>query len=261
MWLAVFLFFFPLLWFALLSLKPPRLTFAAPPPLFFEPTLKAYIQTIFGGGFVQELWNSFAIAGGCTLLCMLFGIPAAYGFARFNFPGRRDTLIWLLSLRMAPPIAVLLPFYLLMRATGLVGTLTSMILINFVVNLPLFIWLLKDFFREVPVSLEESAMVDGCTRVQAVIRIALPLAAPGIVVATVFAFIFAWNEFLFALVFSSSDTQPLTVAAANFWTNVQLEWHLLAAVSTVTVLPPLLLAFLLGKYIVRGLTLGGVTAE
>lgn len=256
-WLATVVFLFPVVWFVLLSLKPPQLTFATPPAVVFKPTLEAYRETIFSG-YSKQLWNSCIVAGASTLFSLLLGVPAAYAFDRFTFRGRRDMLFWLLTVRMAPPIAVILPFYLVMRTLGLVGSRTSLILINLTVNLPLVIWLMKDFFNEVPHSLDESAMVDGGSRWQAFRQVVLPLATPGIVVSTVFAFIFAWNEFLFALVLSNVHTQTLTVAATSFWTNVQLQWNKLAAVAVVTILPPFVLAFVLGRYLIRGLTLGAV---
>lgn len=257
-WGATLLFLFPILWFALLSLKPPQLTFANPPAFLFIPSLAAYTETAFSTQTLQQLLNSLIVAGGSTLLSLLVGIPAAYAFSRFHFRGRRNLMFWFLSVRMAPPIAVLLPFYLLMRQLDLVGTHFAMILVNLTINLPLVIWMLKDFMSDVPDSLDESAMVDGCSRFKAFRLIVLPLAAPGIVVCTVFAFIFSWNEFLFAMVFSNVNTQTLTVGATNFWTNVQLEWHKLASVSIVTIMPPLLISFFLGKFLVRGLTMGAV---
>lgn len=257
-WAATLIFLFPLIWFSMLSIKHPQLTFATPPVFLFVPTFEAYREVIFEGAVIQQLLNSIIIAGGSTIACLILGIPAAYAFARFRFRLRRNLLFGFLSVRMAPPIAILLPFYLLMREFDLVGTRTSLILINLIVNLPLVIWLMRDFLNEVPESLDEMAMVDGCSRFQAFLRVVLPLAAPGIVVCTVFAFIFAWNEFLFALVFSNAHTQPLTVGATSFWTNAQLEWHKLAAVATITALPPLFLSFFLGKFLIRGLTFGAI---
>jgi len=256
-WVATLAFLFPVIWFLLLSLKSPDLIFATPPVFWFKPTLGAYRETILSG-YSNQLWNSLLVASGSTAVCLILGVPAAYAFDRFTFFGRKDLLFWMLSVRMAPPIAVVLPFYLVMRRLELVGTLTALILVNLTVNLPLVVWLMKDFFAEVPRSLDESALVDGATRLRAFVNIIFPLAAPGIVVSTVFAFIFSWNEFFFALILSSINSQTLTVAAASFWTNVQLEWHKLAAVSMVTILPPFLLAFLLGRYLVRGLTFGAV---
>jgi multiple sugar transport system permease protein len=257
-WFATLLFLFPILWFFLLSLKDPQLTFASPPVFFFTPTLQAYEEILFHSNAPKQLVNSLIVAGGNTLLCLALGVPAAYAFSRFRFRGRRDLLFTFLSVRMAPPIAVLLPFYLLMRNLNLVGTHLAMILINVTVNMPLVIWLMKDFFNEVSESLDEMAMIDGCSRFKAFWRIVLPLALPGIMVSTVFAFIFSWNEFLFALVFSNMHTQTLTVGTASFWTNVQLEWHKLAVAATMTIIPPLVLAISLGKMLIRGLTLGAV---
>jgi multiple sugar transport system permease protein len=258
LWIVILLFMFPLVWFLLLSIKPAELTFTVPPVFKFTPDFSAYRRTFIEGPYGKYLVNSLIIAGINTLVCFAIGLPAAFGLSRFAFPNKKEMLISILSVRMAPPIAVVLPFYLIMVKLRLVGSYIAPIVMHVTFNLPLLIWMMKGFMDDIPMELDESAMLDGCTKGTVLTRIILPLCTPGLVVSGTFCFIFSWNEFLFSMILTNLRTQPLTVATVGFWTTMQLLWNDLAAVAAVTVLPPLVVGILLRNFFIRGLTMGAI---
>jgi len=159
---------------------------------------------------------------------------------------------------MVPPIVVVLPIYLIWRKLGLLDTWIGVAIVYLTFNVPFTIWMLKSFIQEVPSTLDEAAMVDGCSRIQAFLRVVLPLCAPGLAVTGVFCFIFSWNEFLFALILTSRDAKTLTVGALDFWTNVTVQWNTIAAISTVALIPPMIVSYIFSKYLVKGMTLGAI---
>jgi multiple sugar transport system permease protein len=264
---------FPIYWTIVTSFKTSRAvnsrtpTFA--PWLDFEPSLQPF-RDIFGGGQgyatssmgpVGKLaWNSFAAATGSAIIAVVLGAMAAYALSRFRYRRwkNRDIAFWFVSQRMFPPVALVVPYFILFNFFGLLDRLPALILVYTAMNLPLVIWLLRDYFADLPIEIEEAALVDGASRFGAFFRIALPLALPGLVVAFLFAFVFAWNEFLFALTLTLDEAKTLPLQLAG---NVTLRgpryWDI-AAQGLVVMLPPLLVALLVGRYIVRGLTLGAV---
>jgi multiple sugar transport system permease protein len=273
--LVVFALFtlFPIYWTVITSVKPQSAV-AAPAPTFipwvqFQPTLQPF-RDIFGGGEgygvsgmgdVTRLFrNSFSAAFFSALIAVILGAMAAYALSRFRYRRWRnnDIAFWFISQRMMPPIALVVPYFILFGRVGLLDKVPVLIAVYAAMNLPLVIWLLRDYFQDLPIELEEAAMVDGSSRYGAFFRIALPLAIPGIVVAFLFAFVFAWNEFLFGLTLTVDQAKTLPVQLAG---NVTLRgpryWDI-AAQGLVVMLPPLLIALLVGRYIVRGLTLGAL---
>ncbi|MGH6915231.1 MAG: carbohydrate ABC transporter permease, partial [Geminicoccales bacterium] len=211
--LIVGFFLGPIVWILLLSVKPAALALQSPPVFWFEPTLREF-REVFGERslYPRFMLNSVIVAGGNTLLSLLLGLPAAYAFARLRFRLCHDLLVWILSVRIAPPIAVLLPFYLIMREIGLLDRHLALILIYLTFNLPFLVWIMKGFFEEVPIELEEAARMDGLSTLETFRAVVLPLVRPGIVITAIFAFIFSWNEFLFALVLTNQRAQTLPVA-------------------------------------------------
>lgn len=273
--LAVFAVFtiFPLYWMFITSVKPQGAV-ASPVPLFvpwlqYEPTLQPF-RDIFGegegygvsgmGNVVQLFRNSFLSAFFSALIATALGAMAAYALSRFRYRRwkNNDIAFWFVAQRMMPPIALVVPYFLLFGRVGQLDKITTLIVVFAASNLPLVIWLLRDYFEDLPIEIEEASMVDGTTQYGAFFRIALPLALPGLVVAFLFAFVFAWNEFLFALTLTIDQAKTLPVQIAG---NVTLRgpryWDI-AAQGLVVMLPPLVIALLVGKYIVRGLTLGAV---
>lgn len=269
---AVFAFF-PIYWTVVTAFKSPgEVTGGKPtfvPWLDFRPTLDPF-RGIFGSGSgyavanmgdVPALMrNSFVAAAGSGLLAILLGTSAAYALSRFRFQRWKndDIAFWIISQRMFPPIALVVPFFVLFNWLNILDNVGSLILVYTAMNLPLVVWLLRDYFRDLPVELEEASMVDGTSRLGAFFRIALPLTLPGLVVAFLFAFVFAWNEFLFAstLTFDKAKTLPVQIAG-NVTTTGPRYWDI-AAQGLVVMVPPLIIALLVGRYIVRGLTLGAV---
>jgi len=190
-------------------------------------------------------------------ISVLVGAPAAYAFARFR-TGGENLSFWVLSTRMFPPVASALPLFLVFRFLHLLDTHPALIIANTIFNLPFVIWLLKGFFEDLPVELEEAAVIDGTTIFGAFRRVALPLVAPGLVVTALFSFIFTWNEFMFALLFTRREVRTLTIIVPSLVGGHEILWGEIAAVGVVAIIPNVTLALLLQRFLVRGLTLGAV---
>jgi multiple sugar transport system permease protein len=252
----------PVYWLATISLKREVDQFAVPPRwLFFEPTLAHYYEIFFTRAFGTYLWNSVVVAVLSTALAMALGIPAAYALARIRMPhdAHERLAFWILSTRMFPPIVSIVPLFLMMHRLDLLDSRAALVLIYAAFNLPLVVWMMRAFFAEVPPELEEAAMVDGCGRMSAVVRVVLPVAAPGLTATAVLSLIFAWNEFLFALVLAQTDRAiTLPVGIAGQVTQYEIKWGAMSAAGVVAMLPVLLFAFLAQRYLVRGLSLGAV---
>ena len=199
--------------------------------------------------------NTTIIAVSSTLLSLVIGVPAAYSIARFK---QKAFSVIILAVRIIPGIMFLVPWYLLFTKIGLSGTYTSLILCYMLLALPYIVWIMIPFFEKLPQELEESAMVDGCMRLQAFYRIMLPVAVPGIMTATILVFISSWNTFIFGLILGTSKTQPLPVAIFSFISYTEVNWGGLMAAAVVITLPIIVIALILQKYIVAGLTAGAV---
>jgi multiple sugar transport system permease protein len=254
--MIVLIWAFPILWVAYSSFKPADLIIARSLTVLFEPTL-AHYRTIFETqNFARFAVNSLIVASVSTAICVVLGFLAAYGMARFRAGGSSFAL-WVLVARMAPPAAVLIPFYLMFRVLRLIHTLTGLVVVDVALNLSFAIWILRSFIEEIPVDLEESAMVDGASRLGVLPAIVFPLARPGVVTTAIFCFVFAWNEYLFALVLAASPrAKTLPVAAGDFVTAYAIEWGPVFASGTLILIPVMILTLFLQRYIVRGLTLG-----
>src|SRR6266852_4101967 len=248
-------FLFPLAWMLLSSLKTQVQNTAYPPVWIFTPTLGNYREVFQGNPFFTFAWNSLVVAAGSTGLALLLGLPGAYAIARFK---RTGIALCILTARMAPGIGYLIPWFILFTKAKLIDTYTALILTHLIVALPLVLWVMIGFFEDVPGELIEAARIDGCTHWAAFFRIALPLAKPGIVATGILAFIFSWNNFLFSLIIAGFKTRTLPIAVYSFLSYEEINWGGLTAAATVITLPVLLLALLVQKHIVRGLTLGAL---
>ena len=249
----------PFYWVAVTSIKPQE-DLLADPPVFFpaHPTALHYTTALNALRGWLGLKNSLIIASCVTILAVLIGSSAAYSMARFR-TGGKHLAFWVLSQRFMPPIAVVIPVFLMFRTLSLVDSRLGLILLYTVFALPFTIWMMYAYFRQMPPDLEEAALVDGCSRWQALWKVAWPLAAPGIVSAGAFAFIFSWTEFLFALVLTSTKAVTLPVIVAG--TAVEFQGNLYgeaSALTMVSLVPAVLLGILVQRHIVRGLTLGAV---
>jgi multiple sugar transport system permease protein len=249
----------PIVWFWELSLRSPSSAFASPPRLLFKPTLDAFRYTFVNpGANAPQLVSSLIVSTGAILLNLPFSASAAYALSRFRMRAKAFLMMWYISLLMAPPVVFLIPYFVLMSRLRLRGTYLSMIVISQTITIPLSVWLLKSFFDEVPVDIEEAAFVDGASFLQSLTLITLPLSLPGIIVTSMFAFVFTWNNAIFPLVLSNQKTATLPIGTLNYFATTGVTWNYIAATAVVTMLPPMLVFLLLGRYIVRGLTFGAV---
>ncbi|HYZ24145.1 MAG TPA: carbohydrate ABC transporter permease, partial [Rhodopila sp.] len=212
----IVVFLFPLVWIIGLSLKTRLQVFASPPLFLWWPTLENYAAVFQRADFLQAFVNSLLVSAGAVSLSLLVGVPAAYALARFSFAGRNTLFFALLAMRMLPPIAVLVPMYVLFSALGLPTTRTSVVLAYTTFSLPLVVWIMRGFFEDLPRELEESAWVDGASRLRAFLHVVLPLIKPGLVAACILCVQLAWNDFLFAAVLTNNATRTLPVLMAAF---------------------------------------------
>jgi multiple sugar transport system permease protein len=248
----------PLYWMFVTSIKPSD-DYLAIPPVWFpkHPTYIHYTAALFAYRGLEGLINSLVISSAATVLSAVIGTLMAYSFARFNTGGRHLSF-WVLSQRFLPPIATILPIFLIYRTLGLHDTRIGVILAYTVFTLPVTVWMMFAYFRQLPASLEEAALVDGCSRWQSFWRIAVPLAVPGIVAAAVFAFIACWTEFFFALVLTSRHAFTLPTVFRAFLGFQGAQYGEASSLAMVSLLPSIVLGTLVQKHLVRGLTLGAV---
>jgi multiple sugar transport system permease protein len=261
-------FLFPIVWVFLMSFQTNATILRIPPSLFFTPTLDNYVALISGRletqagtlqiAFMNNLMNSVILSVGSVALSLVLGIPAAYAFARFRFRLGENIAFTLLSFRFAPPLLVLLPLLLYFRTIGLDNTYIGLIWVYQLITLPLILWIVRGYFEDISEDIEHAYRVDGNGWFKTFIRIAVPLARPGIAAATLLAFIFAWNNFIFALILASADKQPVTVGALAFVTASGIQYGQIAAALVLSVIPTLLLALYAQRYLVEGLSLGAV---
>jgi multiple sugar transport system permease protein len=255
-WLVVGGFMLPFLWMLLGSFKTTVDFLSYPPTWLFQPTLENYRQVFADNAFVRYLLNSLVVAAGATIVGLVLGIPAAYALARW----RRTTMgLVLLAARMAPGIAFLIPLFVLFLQLHLVGSYVSLIASHLIFTLPLTVWLMVGFIEAVPVEIEQSALIDGCSVPGVLMRVVVPLTAQGIAATSILAFIASWNNFLFALVLANEQTKTLPVAVLGYIGYTSIQWGTLMAASCIITMPVLVLALCVQKYIVRGLVAGAVT--
>lgn len=250
----------PFAWIFINSIKTQIDIFTG--TLSFAPTAVNYDQLLFDrrSDFLLNVQNSAIVATVSTLLVMIVGTLAAYSLSRFRWAGwfAAGFLAWTLVFHMIPPITLVGPWYLTFRELGLFNTLTGLVLTHVTINLPMTIWLMMSFFQDVPKELEEAALIDGCRRVGAFLRVSLPLAVPGLVAAGILAFIFSWNEFSIALNLTGTDTATVPVGIARFAQQYQIRHGEMAAASVLATVPALILMFVGQRFIVKGLTLGSL---
>lgn len=261
--IALIFFLFPIYWVVVTSLKLPGEYMHRPPILIPENPVLNHYRNVMNAKGELALRNSVIIATSATLFSLLVGTLAAYSLARFNTGGKHFAF-WLLSQRMMPPVVFVVPIFLMLRDVGKwnanlgLDSRFSLVALYTVFNLPFIIWLMRSYFDGVPPELEESAMVDGSTRMGVFWRITLPLSVPGLIATATFAFIFSWTEFLFAVVLTRTDAVTLPVAVAGFTGAQGSNWGQASALAVVATAPVFALSLLVQKHFVRGLTLGAV---
>jgi multiple sugar transport system permease protein len=260
--IALIFFMFPVIWMFLTSFKTEAEYFSYPPVFIPEDfSFRNYFNAMAfppdGRGGLQGLRDSLIIASATTVASVLIGSLAAYSLSRFKTGGENFSF-WILSTRMFPPVAAALPLFLIFRQIKLLDTHLALIIANTVFALPFVIWLLKGFFDELPVELEEAALIDGCSHWGAFTRIALPLVTPGLVATALFSFVFAWNEFMFALILTRRTVRTLTIIVPSMVGGHEILWGEIAAIGTISIIPGIVLALILQRYLIRGLTMGAV---
>lgn len=256
----------PLIWIVMMSFKNRADVISVPPKFFFVPTLENY-KALFGAGgsgqltgstFLSYFKNSLIISLGAVTLSLLLGMPAAYALARFRFKAKESLAFTYLSFRFVPEITIILPLYVIYQRLGLYNSYFGLILVYQLITLPLLIWMMRSYFEEVPIAIEHAARTDGYSWFGAFFRLVLPLTAPGVAATVILAFIFAWNNFVFGLMLGGQSTQPVTVGLMSFMAYNEVLWGQMAAATVITILPEVILALAVQRYMIRGLTFGAV---
>lgn len=256
----------PIIWILMMSFKTPADVIAVPPKFIFKPTLENYAQ-LFGiseGGlvtattFFSYFKNSLILATGSVLLSLVLGLPAAYAIARLRFKAKETLAFTYLSFRFVPEITVILPLYIIYQRLNLYNTYIGLILVYQLITLPLLIWMMRSYFEEIPMAIEQAARTDGYSWFGAFRKLILPLAAPGMAATIILAFIFAWNSFIFGLMLGGTTTQPVTVGLLSFMGTNEIQWGLMAAATIIAIIPLMILALSVQRYMIRGLTFGAV---
>lgn len=253
------LYGFPFLYLLLTSFKTPLDAISVPPSVLpVQWSLENYVIALTREGVPAALANSVITAVTSTAISLVLAVPAAYAITRFRTPSGQVFILAALVARMVPTIAVGVPLVEVMRTIGLTDTSLGLAIAHATISLPLSIWLMSSFFEAVPEELEEAAKVDGCSRIQALVRVVLPVVTGGLAVTAIFAFLASWNEFLFALLLSAVRAQTTPIVIANFQSQFGLEWGAMTALAAIYSLPVVLLTMFLQRHIVAGLTLGAV---
>ncbi|AWM00440.1 carbohydrate ABC transporter permease [Bradyrhizobium amphicarpaeae] len=258
-WLFGFLIFFPILWMVLASFKTELEAFAIPPSfLFFHWTTENYATVQERSDYLHHALNSIIIAGGSTLIALMIAIPAAWSMAFSPTKRTKDILLWMLSTKMMPPVGVLVPIYLIYKSFGLLDSRIGLVFILCLGNLPIVIWMLFTYFKEIPRDILEAARMDGATIGRELVYVLTPMAIPGLASTMLLNLILAWNEAFWTLNLSTSNAAPLTTFIASYSSPEGLFWAKLSAASTLAIAPILVLGWFSQKQLVRGLTFGAV---
>ncbi|MDJ0969358.1 MAG: carbohydrate ABC transporter permease [Kiloniellales bacterium] len=251
------LFLFPIYWLFMISFKTPEEIFASPPVWYPASIQFDNFAVLFRDGDAVTVWNSLFVAGVSTVLAMFLGTLCAYSLARFR-TGGDNLAVWIISQRMIPPIAIVFPLFLLYVWLGWVDTYHGLILLYTAFNLPYVIWMMRGYIEDIPRELEESALVDGCTRWQVLVRVIFPMARTGLFATAVFTFVFAWNDFIFALVMTRSEVTTYPVQVTHYFGAQSNFWAKIAAMSVLGAAPVFVAVAFLQRYLVRGITMGAV---
>jgi multiple sugar transport system permease protein len=249
----------PIFWILSTSFKMPTEQFTIPPTLFpREFTLQNYINFFTRSDLVRKFFNSIFVTTTSTIISLILGIPGAYALARFNFKHANLLSFIILLARMMPPIVMVVPFFMITRFLNLSDSYIPIIIASSFLSTPFAVWMMRGFFAEVPESIEEAAMIDGCTRFQALYKVVLPLVLPGTGATAILCAIIAWNQFLFALILTGPSTGTLPILVSMFITEKNIDWGIMSAAAIVTVIPMIIFGLLVQNNLVRGLTVGSL---
>lgn len=250
----------PVAWMVGTSLKTRALILSSTPVIFFDPDFSAYQQFLSPGrgSILPNLINSLSVALATTAVTILLGSLAGYGFSRYRFPGQRSLLLLMLATRLLPPITAVVPLFLFMSNVDLIDTRSGLILIYTGLAIPLATWMMKAFIDGIPVEYEEAAMIDGASRLRVLAQVTLPLAAPGLLAVAILTFALAWNDFLFAFIFTSVNARTMPVLLSQTVGELDISWQNLASLATIVIVPPVLLSLIGQKSLVKGLVGSGI---
>jgi multiple sugar transport system permease protein len=253
----VVIFVFPVYWLFIISFKTPEEIFAFPPVWYPKSIQFANYGVLFKDGDAKTVWNSLVLATVSTFIAMILGTIAAYSLVRFK-TGGENLAVWIISQRMMPPVAIVFPVFLLYVFFGWVDTFFGLILLYTAFNLPYVIWMMRGYIEDIPLELEESALVDGCTRWEVLWKVVMPMARSGLFATAVFTFVFAWNEFLFALVLTRTEVVTYTVQVTHYFGGQSNFWAKIAAMSVLGTIPVFIAVATMQRYLVRGISMGAV---
>lgn len=247
----------PFLWMVSISLKK-RVDVINPAKIFFSPTVQNYINVIQQDRIFDYFKNSVVVAVGTTVISLIIGTLAAYGFARFYWKKREDNAFWVLSQRMLPAMATVIPYFLMASFAGVLDTRLVLIIGYMTFNIPFTIWMMRGFIEDIPAEIEEAAKVDGCSSFQSMIKVVFPLVLPGLTATAIFCVINSWNEFVFANFLTSINAKTMPTSVMLFLSVSGTKWGEMAATGVISALPVLIFAMIVQKYMIRGLTFGAV---
>jgi multiple sugar transport system permease protein len=255
--LITIVFVFPVYWLFIISFKTPDEIFAFPPVWYPKSIQFANYGVLFKDGDAETVLNSLILAGTSTVFAMIIGTLAAYSLARFK-TGGENFAVWIISQRMMPPVAIVFPIFLLYVAFGWVDSFHGLIILYTAFNLPYVIWMMRGYIEDIPLELEESALVDGCTRWEVLWKVVFPMARAGLFATAVFTFVFAWNDFLFALVLTRTEVTTFPVQVTHYFGGQSNFWAKIAAMSVLGTIPVFFAVATMQRFLVRGISMGAV---
>ncbi|QCP48393.1 carbohydrate ABC transporter permease [Trinickia violacea] len=255
-WLIAAALFFPIFWMTITAFKTEQQAYSS--SLFFTPTLESFREVFARSNYFGFAWNSVLISVGVTVICLLFAVPCAYAMAFFPNNRTQKVLLWMLSTKMMPSVGVLVPIYVMWKNAGLLDTVSGLVIVYSLMNLPIAVWMAFTYFNEIPKDILEAGRIDGATTLQEIVHLLMPMAVPGLASTALLLVILSWNEAFWSINLSSSNAAPLTVFIASYSSPEGLFWAKLSAASLLAVAPILIVGWLSQKQLVRGLTFGAV---
>ncbi|MGV2291843.1 carbohydrate ABC transporter permease [Trinickia sp. YCB016] len=255
-WLIAAALFFPIFWMTITAFKTEQQAYSS--SLFFTPTLESFREVFARSNYFGFAWNSVLISVGVTVICLLFAVPCAYAMAFFPTKRTQSVLLWMLSTKMMPSVGVLVPIYVMWKNAGLLDTVSGLVVVYSLMNLPIAVWMAYTYFNEIPKDILEAGRIDGASTMQEIIHLLMPMAVPGLASTALLLVILSWNEAFWSINLSSSNAAPLTVFIASYSSPEGLFWAKLSAASLLAVAPILIVGWLSQKQLVRGLTFGAV---
>ncbi|CAB3783970.1 Diacetylchitobiose uptake system permease protein DasC [Paraburkholderia ultramafica] len=255
-WLVALLLFFPIFWMTITAFKTEQQAYSS--SLFFVPTLESFHEVFARSNYFAFAWNSVLISVGVTVLCLILAVPCAYAMAFFPTRRTQKVLLWMLSTKMMPSVGVLVPIYLLWKNSGLLDTVSGLVIVYTLINLPIAVWMSFTYFAEIPRDILEAGRIDGAATWQEIVYLLMPMSLPGLASTALLLVILSWNEAFWSINLSSSNAAPLTVFIASYSSPEGLFWAKLSAASLLAVAPILIVGWLSQKQLVRGLTFGAV---